>query len=181
MKTWAVFKQDTLKKPHQMVGSVHATDAEIALLEARTVYARRPKAVSMWVAPMESVKMWTREEVAALRGSEVVVLQSDDRLTWQIFRKTGQRRAMTFVDHIGSVEANSAESALQSAITQFGEQDTWVWAVVPDSEIGRSDPDDVESWFMPALSKTYKQQSAYGFIGGKGLGAGKKGKSTASS
>ena len=37
---WEVFKQDTPKKPHQAVGTVHATDPEHALLTARNVFAR---------------------------------------------------------------------------------------------------------------------------------------------
>ena len=165
MKSWTVFKQDSAKKPHQMVGSVYAIDAETALLEARTVFARRPKAVSMWVAPTAQVVMWTQQQLAdSLPQSDAA---DGAERTWHVFWKVGQRRAMTFVDHVGEVVANSAETALQQAINQFTTDKTiWVWMVIPDDAMTRSDEDDIESWFKPALTKTYKQQSQYGFVGG---------------
>ncbi len=169
MKPWAVFKQDTEKKPHQMVGSVYAIDAETALLEARTVFARRPKAVSMWVVAMDQVEQRTKAQLPELLLEEIVPRTGADggEETWQVFWKVGQRRSMTFVDWVGEVEAISAETAIKSAIDTFkSNKDIWVWMVVPDAEIVRSDPDDIESWFNTALSKTYKQQSAYGFVGG---------------
>ena len=163
MNSWTVFKQDSAKKPHQMVGSVYAVDAETALLEARTVFARRPKAVSMWVAPTKLGTMWTHEQLETMKHVET----HGDKMTWQVFWKVGQRRAMTFVDHVGEVVANSAESALTQAITQFSTNKTiWVWMIVPDNAIARSETNDIESWFKPAMTKTYKQQSQYGFVGG---------------
>jgi ring-1,2-phenylacetyl-CoA epoxidase subunit PaaB len=41
--------------PHEHAGSVHATDAEHALQNARDVYARRGEAVSLWVVPAEAI------------------------------------------------------------------------------------------------------------------------------
>ena len=48
---WEVFTQPAGGKPHEHAGSVHAPDAEIALQNARDVYARRGEAVSIWVVP----------------------------------------------------------------------------------------------------------------------------------
>ncbi|MGB1253876.1 MAG: phenylacetic acid degradation protein [Candidatus Promineifilaceae bacterium] len=167
MKSWTVFKQDSNKKPHQMVGSVYAVDAETALLEARTVFARRPKAVSMWVAPTETLVSWTKEQLVTANAPAAAATQAEESM-WQVFRKVGQRRAMTFVDHVGDVVGNSAENALAQARTQFDNGKTvWVWMLIPDNAIARSNDEDIESWFKPALSKTYKQQSQYGFVGGK--------------
>lgn len=164
IQPWLVFKQDSERKPHQMVGSVRAADAETALLQARSVYARRPKAVSMWIVPQETTLQWTQEQ-AALADAEIEVTEGKPEI-WQVFRKTGQRRAMTFVEHVGEVGGISAENAMHNAISTFSDQkETWVWMVVPDAQIVRSDPADNASWFDTALDKTYKQQSAYGFVG----------------
>ena len=48
---WEVFTQAKTGAPHEHAGSVHAPDAEIALQNARDVYARRGSVVSLWVAP----------------------------------------------------------------------------------------------------------------------------------
>src|SRR5690606_10476173 len=62
---WEVFKQDAPNRPHQAVGSVHATDPEHALVTARNVFARRPAAVSMWVAPADAIFSRTLEQLEA--------------------------------------------------------------------------------------------------------------------
>ncbi len=48
---WEVFTQGGQGQPFQHAGSVHATDAEHALQNARDVYARRGEAVNLWVVP----------------------------------------------------------------------------------------------------------------------------------
>jgi len=48
---WEVFAQGESGVPHEHVGSLHAPDAEIALQNARDVYARRGPVVSLWVIP----------------------------------------------------------------------------------------------------------------------------------
>ena len=48
---WEVFTQEQTGAPHEHAGSVHAVDAEQALQNARDVYARRGKVVSLWVVP----------------------------------------------------------------------------------------------------------------------------------
>lgn len=162
MNVWLVFKQDTPKKPHQMVGSVHASDGEMALLQARTVFVRRPKAVSLWVAAVDDAFTVTLEGIETLGDAP----DSDDNETWHLFRKTGQRRSMTFVDRVGAVKAGSAVDAIHQAIGSVSDdKTTWAWMAVPESVIYASEPDDVDSWFTPALDKKYKQQSQYGFVG----------------
>lgn len=52
---WEVFIQPKTGAPHEHAGSVHATDAEMALQNARDVYARRGKAVSIWVVPSQYI------------------------------------------------------------------------------------------------------------------------------
>lgn len=52
---WEVFVQEGDGAPHQHAGSVHATDAEMALQNARDVYARRGPVKSIWVVPTASI------------------------------------------------------------------------------------------------------------------------------
>lgn len=166
---WEVFKQDNPKKPHQAVGSVHAVDPEHALLAARDVFVRRPKAVSLWVAPAQAIFSMTQEELNHNPDWQQEEIRPDTpQQTYAIFRKSSHRHAMTFADYVGDVEAASPKQALSQAITTFAGQPALAWWIVPAEAIFRSEPDVVESWFAPALSKTYKQQSAYGFVGPKG-------------
>ncbi|MCA9969044.1 MAG: hypothetical protein KC425_02455 [Anaerolineales bacterium] len=164
---YEVFKQDTPNKPHEAVGSVHAADAEMALLNARDVFGRRPKAVSMWVAPATAVFSLTAEEMAANPAWHAPAGPAAAPQPFHLFAKTSQRRSMTFVSHVGSVTAVSAVSAVQQAIGAglAGEAEVFVWWAIPDAAITRSDPDAAASLFDPALDKTYRQQSHYGFVG----------------
>jgi ring-1,2-phenylacetyl-CoA epoxidase subunit PaaB len=167
---WEVFKQDVPGKPHQAVGSVHAADPEHALLTARNVFARRPQAVSMWVVRAEKVASWTREEVESrvprAEGQNHSTLDPRPS-TYFLFRKTSNKRSMTFVDHIGEVEADSPQSALVRAIEQFTDAKALAWWIVPQAAIYKSEGDaqTIESWFAPAKDKTFKQQAYYATVG----------------
>jgi ring-1,2-phenylacetyl-CoA epoxidase subunit PaaB len=52
---WEVFGQPEQGAPHEHFGSVHATDAEHAMQNARDVYARRGEAISLWVVPSAAI------------------------------------------------------------------------------------------------------------------------------
>jgi ring-1,2-phenylacetyl-CoA epoxidase subunit PaaB len=52
---WEVFVQEEQGAPHEHAGSVRATDAEHALQNARDVYGRRGRPISMWVVRTESI------------------------------------------------------------------------------------------------------------------------------
>lgn len=165
---WEVFKQDTPRKPHQAVGSVHAPDAETALLTARNVFVRRPKAVSLWVTPADAVLARTREQLSADTDWQTPadpVESADPPQPYAVFTKSSQRRAMTFVDHIDTITAASPAHALAAAVTKHGGVEAaWVWWIVAEADLHRSEPDAADSWFDPALDKTYRQQSSYGFV-----------------
>ncbi len=164
---YEVFKQDTPKKRHEAVGSVHAPDAELALQNARDVFVRRPSAVSLWVVPANAILMVTREELAAnpdlLRDDEG---NGSEERPFHIFTKTNQRRSMTYVQHVGTLEAPTAKGALHQALQSeaFDSDSVWVWWVVPEDQIIRSEDDDIDSLFAPAVDKTYRQQTYYGFV-----------------
>ena len=169
---YEVFKQDNPRKRHEAVGSVHAPDAELALQNARDVFVRRPSAVSLWVVPASAILMKTREELEANPEweeedvGEERPLRPHSAQTYHIFTKTNQRRSMTYVQHAGEVNAVSAAAALQQALQTdaFAADSVWVWWVVPEDAIIRSDNDDIDSLFAPAVDKTYRQQTHYGFV-----------------
>lgn len=52
---WEVFIQAKPGIPHKHAGSLHAPDAEIALLNARDVYTRRNEGNSIWVVPSSQI------------------------------------------------------------------------------------------------------------------------------
>ncbi len=54
-KLWEVFTQPKQGEPYEHAGSLRAPDKEIALQNARDVYARRNEAVSIWVVPSECI------------------------------------------------------------------------------------------------------------------------------
>ncbi|MCU7497080.1 MAG: 1,2-phenylacetyl-CoA epoxidase subunit B [Ignavibacteria bacterium] len=52
---WEVFLQETPGGPHIHAGSLHAVDAEMAIQNARDVYARRGPVRSIWVVASEDI------------------------------------------------------------------------------------------------------------------------------
>jgi ring-1,2-phenylacetyl-CoA epoxidase subunit PaaB len=55
MILWEVFTQEASGEPHVHAGSVHAADREMALQNARDVYARRGKLESLWVVETSAI------------------------------------------------------------------------------------------------------------------------------
>lgn len=60
---WEVFIQTRPGQPHKHCGSVHAPDAEIALQNARDVYARRNEGTNLWVVPTVAITASQPEDV----------------------------------------------------------------------------------------------------------------------
>lgn len=59
---WEVFTQEAQGAPHEHAGSVRATDAAHAMQNARDVYGRRGKVLSMWVVPTEAISATTPDD-----------------------------------------------------------------------------------------------------------------------
>ncbi|WP_223788654.1 1,2-phenylacetyl-CoA epoxidase subunit PaaB [Marinicella meishanensis] len=55
MKLYEVFIRAKSGLNHRHVGSLHASDPEMALLNARDVYTRRQEGVSIWVVEAEKI------------------------------------------------------------------------------------------------------------------------------
>jgi len=168
MSRWEVFKQDAPGKPHQAVGSVHAADPEHALVIAAHVFARRPAAHSLWVAPEDAVYSRTAQELAApaTDANSAVTVPPEAAAAgedaFEVFRKPSHKRSMTFVDHVGTFRAATPAQALARAREAVaGDGEALAWWVVPATALTASAPEDAPSWFEPAKDKTYKQQSQY--------------------
>lgn len=52
---WEVFIRSQHGLAHKHVGSLHASDAEMAINNARDVYTRRNEGVSIWVVPSSAI------------------------------------------------------------------------------------------------------------------------------
>ena len=52
---YEVFHQQARGEAHVYVGSVHATDPEMALMLAKEQYARRQACVNLWVVPADAI------------------------------------------------------------------------------------------------------------------------------
>jgi len=157
-----VFLQDRPETSHRNIGSVHAPDIEMAMMNARDVFVRRPSCISLWVVPVDAIYAKTVQEIEAdpeLFRDRLGDESSVDK--YDIFRKSSQRRAMTFVIYTGQVEATSPELALQKAIEIFGDGTTYVWWVCPERIILRSQESDIPSMFAPAKDKEYRQPRDY--------------------
>ncbi len=53
---WEIFIRSKAGLNHKHVGSLHATDEEMAIQNARDVYTRRNEGVSIWVVRSEHIK-----------------------------------------------------------------------------------------------------------------------------
>ncbi len=157
---YEVFEQERADLPHRNAGSVHAPDGEMALENARDVFVRRPNCLSLWVLPERAVYSKTIEE---LRNEPPQIADSADvpRETYLVFQKQGQTARETYVIYVGEVEAGSPALALAKALEIFPHKDVFVWWVVPNNAILRSQAGDVPTMFDPAHSKYYRNHLAY--------------------
>jgi ring-1,2-phenylacetyl-CoA epoxidase subunit PaaB len=148
-----VFKQDTADSPYLNCGSVHASDGEMALLNARDVFVRRPDCVSLWVAPASHVKEVTVEGLEALESPGT----SGQEQAYEVFTKSASKGQHA---RVGQVVARSPADALRKASEAFN-GDSWVWMVVPTSTIVASPEDEGPAWFEAARDKPFRHQSFY--------------------
>ncbi|MEW5988823.1 MAG: phenylacetic acid degradation protein [Chloroflexota bacterium] len=158
---YEVFQQDKEGRPHQNAGSVHAPDAEMALQNARDVFVRRPNCLSLWVVPAAAIFAKTAQELAEDDTWQEELDSNTDQETYYVFQKQSQRRAMTYVTHVGEVEASSPAQALQRALQKYKGGTPYVWWVCPARAIFRSETADVESMFAPAHDKTFRMPNEY--------------------
>jgi ring-1,2-phenylacetyl-CoA epoxidase subunit PaaB len=63
---WEVFIRSKQGLDHKHVGSLHATDAQMAIENARDVYTRRMEGVSIWVVESKCITASNPEEAGEL-------------------------------------------------------------------------------------------------------------------
>jgi ring-1,2-phenylacetyl-CoA epoxidase subunit PaaB len=63
---WEVFIRSKQGIDHKHVGSLHATDAQMAIENARDVYTRRMEGISIWVVESKHIHASSPDEAASL-------------------------------------------------------------------------------------------------------------------
>ena len=63
---WEVFIRSKQGLDHKHVGSLHATDAKMAIENARDVYTRRMEGVSIWVVESSHIHASNPDEAASM-------------------------------------------------------------------------------------------------------------------
>jgi ring-1,2-phenylacetyl-CoA epoxidase subunit PaaB len=159
---YQVFLQEKEGEPYQDVGSVHAPDPELALLNARDVFVRRPECSGLWVVPADGIYARTAQEIEEEgrrgEGEKGEVAQeeavSTSSETYVIACKARAAGTMTVA---GELPASSPPMALRQAFVQFsGDRPPFAWWVFPSRLVTRSQPEDAESMFAPAWRKPFR-------------------------
>lgn len=155
---YLVFEQEREGAPHQTAGSIHAPDGEMALLNARDIFVRRPRCASLWIVPAERILSRTREELKAEETGAEPTPPDGEPGAYHVFRKLSARGPHV---HAGDVEAGSPESAMRKALTEYPDEKAMVWWIVPAGAVIRSDPAEAASLFDPAETKTFRDPGEY--------------------
>lgn len=154
-----VFQQNKANEPHEYAGSVHAPDAEMALMNARDVFVRRPECTSLWVVPAGKIFAKTAEELAE-NPAILAVSHTPEKSkeTYCLFEKATHKG--TYV-YIGEVEASSPAMALKTAFESVARQTAAAWWVVRAAVVTRTTAEDIEALFQPAAHKPFRDQAFY--------------------
>jgi ring-1,2-phenylacetyl-CoA epoxidase subunit PaaB len=156
---YIVLHQEREGKPHAYAGSVHAPDAEMALLNARDVFVRRPECVSLWVVRADRVYAVTAEELEDKPDRFANLdLIGETTEPYYVFQKIGPRGLHT---HVGEVSARNAEEAMKLALDQYAQKNVSVWWVFPSRIVRKSTPEDILAMFAIAETKLYRDQGQY--------------------
>lgn len=153
---YQVFHKAGPDKPHLNAGTVHATDPEMALQNARDVFVRRPDCISLWVAPASAISSWTADEV---ENSDP--LSDDDPGTPEAYAVFLKLTQIGSHEHVGSVVAGSPHDALRKAAEEHHGKTVLVWWVVPEHAFERTEGDEIDSLFRPAEGKLYRDPGFY--------------------
>jgi ring-1,2-phenylacetyl-CoA epoxidase subunit PaaB len=154
-----VFQQAKVDSVHQYAGSVHAPDAEMALMNARDVFVRRPTCVSLWLVPAAVVFSRTTEELAEKRLShEPLQAENTAPQNYIIFQKATHKAGYNYA---GKVNASTPSQALAIAFEAFTQRSARAWWVFSEQLTIRSTPEDIEALFAPASSKAFRDQAFY--------------------
>jgi len=154
---YMVFQQMSADQPWQHNGTVHAPDPELALLNARDVFSRRPDAVGMFVVPDSAIYKVTKEQLRVpekLKDS----IEFSELKEIMVFTKGHE---LSPCEYLGVVEARSALDALEKAREKFSDHSALWWWLFPSEARLSTQDQDVEPMFSAAREKRYKDQSEF--------------------
>jgi ring-1,2-phenylacetyl-CoA epoxidase subunit PaaB len=159
---YQVFLQEKANAPHQDVGSVHASDSEMALQNARDVFVRRPPCVNIWVVPVTEIFTRTAQELAT-KGLDAENIAKETEgaeiLAYCVFAK---KRSAGTQAYIGEVEAASPVQAMKRALEKFlDDKAPFAWWVFPKRSIIQNEQDAIESMFAPAQHKSFRMSTDF--------------------
>jgi ring-1,2-phenylacetyl-CoA epoxidase subunit PaaB len=168
---YQVFIQAEPGDPFLDAGTIHATDAEMALLNARDVFARRPGVHSLWVVPAGAIYSKTRQELKAeqkhsITEQNLAARQHLGQSESQAYSVCCKPKSAGTQTYLGVVEASSPEEAMQKALETFSaglpeEKKPFAWWVFPSNLVVQNDPEDAGSLFTPALDKLFRQSTDF--------------------
>lgn len=150
-----VFQQEGPDQPVVHNGTVHAPDAELAMLNARDVFVRRPEAVALWVVPADAIFTQTQEELAQAAETQ---LAAGPLASYYVFGKFSQQAQCR---QVGQVQASSPLAAVHAAIATFADKQPLWWWVFPASAVLKNESTEAEPMFSAARYKTFKDQAEY--------------------
>jgi ring-1,2-phenylacetyl-CoA epoxidase subunit PaaB len=162
-RRFEVFVQTSEEAPLEYAGSVHAADFEIALMNARDVFVRRPRCRRLFVVPNEQVLFRTSEEFLSNgdRPQPDVSQRAPEGgapSPYLVFAKAGHRGTLKCA---GQVEATSEVQALEIATERLGIDRSGFWAAVAERAMIGNEFADAESLFTPAEAKSYRLHSDF--------------------
>lgn len=152
---WEAFVRQNGGLTHVYSESVHAPDAETALLNARDAYLRRVEGVSLWVIPADRVTAWASDA----EGADTKHIAAGPAALWEVFVR--HRRGLAHV-HAGSLVATGPYEAIAKARSVYVARPDGVsiW-VAPASTVTAADPTEAESLFEPFANKDYRYPTFY--------------------
>ncbi|HRN50401.1 MAG TPA: hypothetical protein PLC52_00345 [Anaerolineales bacterium] len=152
---YMVFQQEGPDQPVVHNGTIHAPDAELAMLNARDVFVRRPEAVQLWVVLADVIFTQTQEE---LSKAEPVDQSTSQLVDYHVFAKFAQQAQCR---QVGQVQASSPQAAVQAAIATFADKQPLWWWVFPVSAVHKNESSEADPMFSAARYKTFKDQAEY--------------------
>jgi ring-1,2-phenylacetyl-CoA epoxidase subunit PaaB len=155
---YMVFQQMDHGKPYVHNGTVHAPDLEMALLNGRDVFVRRPNAVGMFVVAESEIYARSLEELEKDDAGEGAASSGGESQAYSVFGKISE---LGQCQYIGEVDALSPFEAMQTAIKTFEESKVLLWWVFPTDKALHSEGADGDSMFKPVLEHHFKDQAHY--------------------
>jgi ring-1,2-phenylacetyl-CoA epoxidase subunit PaaB len=152
-----VFQKAGQGEPVLHNGSVHASDNEMAMLNARDVFVRRPEASELWVVPADAILSKTREEIST-KGVKKTDQPNNGLKDYYVFGKLSEPSQ---AELLAEFKASSVEAALQMAVGKFSDRKVLRWWVFPVSVVVKSSAKDADPMFGTARERKFTDQAEY--------------------